>query len=247
MNILLTNDDGYKSKIFNLLRERLKYLGHNVYCFTPHKNCSGISYAFSVNNTLSLTKLESDYTIVEGTPIECIHIGVEYLKNNNINLDLVISGPNNGLNYGSTINYSGTVSAALEAQLYNLKSMSISINNNIREDEYVSTVNIIGDIIEDNYIIMNYYTTINLNFFCGNPSKIINENTDVNFKFRLLNAKFDIANHCKVSLHYSNSTDDIFSNSLMVGSISRKHGYINNSFLKRMKWGISQLNLNNTV
>jgi len=60
-----------------------------------------------------------------GTPADCIYLGIrEILKEKP---DLILSGINAGANLGNDIHYSGTVAAAREAALLNIKSYAFSL------------------------------------------------------------------------------------------------------------------------
>lgn len=59
-----------------------------------------------------------------GTPADCTQAGLSLLGKN---IDLVILGINRGLNCGTDILYSGTVSAAIEGAIYNVPSIAISM------------------------------------------------------------------------------------------------------------------------
>jgi 5'-nucleotidase len=62
---------------------------------------------------------------VDGTPTDCIHLGVDRLTGGRLPR-LVVSGINRGLNVGDDVTYSGTVAAALEGTLLHVPSLAIS-------------------------------------------------------------------------------------------------------------------------
>ena len=62
---------------------------------------------------------------VAGTPADCARLG---LLLSDQPVDYVFSGINNGLNAGTAVYYSGTVSAAREARMCNRKAMAVSID-----------------------------------------------------------------------------------------------------------------------
>lgn len=128
MNILLTNDDGYLSSGLMLLTEKLSALGHNVYVVAPDGNRSACSHSVNFYKKLLIQKLDSycgavDAYICEGSPVDCVKYAVSCL---NIKFDLLVSGPNNGDNYGDSAMYSGTIAAAEEGVACGIKSIAIS-------------------------------------------------------------------------------------------------------------------------
>jgi len=62
-----------------------------------------------------------------GTPADCIYLGVHHLLETKP--DLILSGVNRGANLGTDVFYSGTVAAAREGALMNIKSYAFSLVN----------------------------------------------------------------------------------------------------------------------
>ncbi len=132
MNILLTNDDGYKSVGFEQLCQGLSNIeGVKVYVVAPNTQKSGYSHAIEFHKAVLFEKLDSYFGataayISEGTPANCTNFG---LNNIDVDIDFVISGPNAGPNYGYDILYSGTVGGAEEAAVKGVKGMAVSLNS----------------------------------------------------------------------------------------------------------------------
>ena len=128
MNILLTNDDGYESGGLMLLTESLSSRGHNVYVVAPDGQRSAFSHSVNLYKQLTIRKLDS-YCGAKvayassGTPADCVKFGVCELG---VRFDALVSGPNNGENYGFAVIYSGTVAAAEEGVMQNIKSIALS-------------------------------------------------------------------------------------------------------------------------
>lgn len=128
MKILLTNDDGYQSAGLALLCEKLSSLGHEVYVVAPSGQRSAFSHAVNFHKDLEIAPLthycgaKQAFTC-SGTPVDCIKFAVSELK---VQFDLLISGPNNGENYGECVLYSGTVGAAEEGAQNGIKSVALS-------------------------------------------------------------------------------------------------------------------------
>jgi 5'-nucleotidase len=122
--ILITNDDGIHSPGITALQDALSPLGR-VVVVAPDRDNSAISHALTMNRPLRLTKLEEDIYTIDGTPTDCVSIGLSKVLDRPP--DLLVSGINNGPNIGDDITYSGTVSAAIEGTMYSVASMAVSL------------------------------------------------------------------------------------------------------------------------
>ena len=112
MNILLSNDDGFLAPGINRLREALAKVAH-VITVAPDQDCSGASNSLTLRNPLRLTTHGEQFFSVNGTPTDCVHLGLGLYVNEP---DIVISGINAGANLGDDVLYSGTVAAAMEGR-----------------------------------------------------------------------------------------------------------------------------------
>ncbi len=132
MRLLLTNDDGISAKgIYTLAKELEK--NHEVIIVAPYNEKSACGHSITLTRPLIVreTKLEglkSRAFSVDGTPADCVKIAINKLLDDKI--DMVVSGINKGLNLGTDVLYSGTVSAAIEAAIYKIPSMAISMEVN---------------------------------------------------------------------------------------------------------------------
>ena len=91
----------------------------------PDREQSASGHALTIHRPLRLRQLTADTYTVDGTPTDCVHLGVHSLLKDNPP-DLVISGINFGLNLGDDVTYSGTVSATFEGALLGLPSIAFS-------------------------------------------------------------------------------------------------------------------------
>lgn len=127
-DILLTNDDGYKSAGFlPLLKELSKEF--SVVVVAPTKEKSWIGKAITTKEGLKLKKVKLDgfdiFTI-NGTPADCVQIGLYNLLDSFPKM--VVSGINQGTNVGhARILSSGTIGAAMEASIEGVKSIASSL------------------------------------------------------------------------------------------------------------------------
>ena len=128
MKILLTNDDGVHALGIYALAKVLEK-EHDVIIVAPSEQKSASSHAITIRNPLymgetQLDGIKSKAYWVKGTPADCVKLFFE--KINNEKIDFVISGINDGYNLGTDVLYSGTVSAAIEANIYNIPSIAVS-------------------------------------------------------------------------------------------------------------------------
>lgn len=121
---LVTNDDGVFSEGITLLASALRNLG-DVVVVAPDREQSASGHSLTIHRPLRMRQLSADTYTVDGTPTDCVHLGVHsLLKDNPPNL--VVSGINFGLNLGDDVTYSGTVSATFEGTLLGLPAVAFS-------------------------------------------------------------------------------------------------------------------------
>jgi 5'-nucleotidase len=122
--ILITNDDGIHSPGIQALRDALTELG-NIIVVAPDSDNSAVSHSLTMNRPLKVHKLEKNIYTLNGTPTDCVALGLKKILTKQP--DLLVSGINAGANLGDDISYSGTVSAAIEATMYGIPSMAVSV------------------------------------------------------------------------------------------------------------------------
>ena len=168
MRILIVNDDGYTSPGIRLLASALSN-EHEVMVVAPIKCNSGMAHAMTFNKNIYLKKInieENKYGCysLTGTPADCVKLGTELMTSNPP--DIIISGINNEPNIGTTLVYSGTAHAAMEASVLGYKSISLSSNPTCDEDfEYV--VNYFKEHLELYLSLCSNEYTLNVNI--NNP------------------------------------------------------------------------------
>ena len=152
MNILITNDDGiYADGIIELAKAISKIA--NVYVVAPESQRSATGHAITIHNPIMVHKIDMGENIksyaISGTPADCVKVGIEGLFKD-INIDLVLSGINNGSNLGTDVIYSGTVSAALEGFILNKPSIAISYDEvNVKREIYKDASKYVVNLIEN--------------------------------------------------------------------------------------------------
>lgn len=124
MNILLANDDGVNARGLSVLAARLAQCA-KVTVIAPERNHSGASNALSLMQPLRLEQLQNGFYAVNGTPSDCVHLGINQLLDDDP--ALVVSGINHGANLGDDVIYSGTVAAATEGRYMGLPAIAVSL------------------------------------------------------------------------------------------------------------------------
>jgi len=124
MNILLTNDDGYKASGINQLFKTL-CTEHKVFLIAPKDNCSGMSAAISLRKEIKVEEISDNIFSVSGTPADCSYLGLLSVIPEPI--DMIVSGINLGANLGEDIFYSGTVGAAIAGRRLNYAPVAFSV------------------------------------------------------------------------------------------------------------------------
>jgi 5'-nucleotidase len=91
----------------------------------PDREQSASAHALTLRIPLRVYQAGEDRWRVEGTPTDCVHLGIFNLTGRR-DPDLVLSGINRGLNVGDDVTYSGTVAGALEAALLGVPALAVS-------------------------------------------------------------------------------------------------------------------------
>lgn len=129
MYLLLTNDDGIQSAGLLALKRALEH-DHEVVVLAPDRNWSASGHSRKLHEPLTVRTLAledgSTVTVSDGTPSDCVALALMGLVPGRP--DLVVSGINRGPNVGSDVTYSGTVAAAMEAVLFGVPGVAISLD-----------------------------------------------------------------------------------------------------------------------
>ena len=123
--ILISNDDGINAPGIRVLVEVARQFSDDVWIVAPEINNSGAGHSLTLNRPLRTRHLDDRTFAVDGTPTDCVMIAVHHLLKDRAP-DLVLSGVNYGANVAEDVTYSGTVAAAMEATLLNIKSIAFS-------------------------------------------------------------------------------------------------------------------------
>ncbi len=134
-HILLTNDDGIEAPGLRALLRTLKPLGR-VSVFAPDHNWSAAGHTKTMHKPLRVTSCDLDdgvaaYTST-GAPSDCVALALLGILEDEP--DLVVSGVNQGANLGHDVTYSGTVAAAMEAVIFGLPALAVSLDSHESHD-----------------------------------------------------------------------------------------------------------------
>ncbi len=129
MHILVTNDDGVWAPGILALAQEMRKLGR-VTVFAPDHNWSVSGHVKTLDRPLRVREtLLADNSAAftsDGAPSDCVALALLGLIDST---DLVISGINPNANISHDVTYSGTVTAAMEAVISNVKGIAVSLNS----------------------------------------------------------------------------------------------------------------------
>jgi 5'-nucleotidase len=127
MRILISNDDGiYSPGLAALARMAAKF--GDVRVVAPDVEQSSKSHSITSSRPLRMRRTyvpqltEFEAYRVDGTPADCVALGIFTWSN----VDLVLSGVNLGPNIGNGIWHSGTLAAAKQAALHGRRGIAFS-------------------------------------------------------------------------------------------------------------------------
>jgi len=129
MHILVTNDDGVLAPGLLALVQELRTIG-KVSVVAPDHNWSASGHVKTLRRPLRVKEvLLADGTSAmacDGAPSDCVALPVLGLLSEPI--EMVVSGINPNANLGHDVTYSGTVTAAMEAAIWNLPGIAVSLD-----------------------------------------------------------------------------------------------------------------------
>ena len=132
MNILLTNDDGILAEGITALAKALSAVA-KVYLVAPRDQKSACGHGITISRYMTAEEMNLPYAAgaiaVDGTPADCVKLGLYMLEKSGVSIDKVVSGANHGPNLGTDTIYSGTVSAAVEGAMNEIPSIAVSIGS----------------------------------------------------------------------------------------------------------------------
>jgi 5'-nucleotidase len=124
MRLLLANDDGIYSPGLAALAESASAFGA-IHIVAPDVEQSSMGHAITHSRPIFIKRTpirEWDAHRVNGTPADCVALGLDLFDH----VDAVLSGINLGPNLGNGIWHSGTLAAAKQAALLGCRGIALS-------------------------------------------------------------------------------------------------------------------------
>lgn len=125
MRLLLSNDDGIQSPGLAILAKVAQRFG-DVHVVAPETEQSSASHSISSSKPLKFMPAPpiegAEAHRVNGTPADCVALGMHH----HADIDVVLSGVNNGANMGNGLWHSGTLAAAHQAALLGARGIALS-------------------------------------------------------------------------------------------------------------------------
>ncbi len=129
-HILVTNDDGVAAPGLLALAKEMKKLGE-ITILAPDRNWSASGHVKTMHRPLRVkeVQLEDGITALasDGAPSDCVALARLGLVEKKI--DVVVSGINPNANIGHDVTYSGTVTAAMEAVIWGIPGLAVSLDS----------------------------------------------------------------------------------------------------------------------
>jgi 5'-nucleotidase len=139
--ILVTNDDGYFSEGLAAMAGALEAIGE-VFVVAPASEQSATAHSLTLSRPLRARKISERRYSVDGTPTDSVTLALTKILPERP--DIVVSGINHGANLGDDVTYSGTVAGALEASVFKLPGIAVSLN--AREGDFTHAANFAADL-----------------------------------------------------------------------------------------------------
>jgi len=134
VRVLVTNDDGVESPGLHALATALRTAGHDVFVVAPSGERSGSGAAIGrLHRAGPIAWRQVEWPDLPGVPVHAVDVppaAAVYagcLGAFGDRPDVVASGVNPGLNYGHLVIHSGTVGAAMTAQVLGISGVAVSI------------------------------------------------------------------------------------------------------------------------
>ena len=129
MHILVTNDDGVSAPGLLALAQAMRKMG-KVSVLAPDHNWSGSGHVKTLDRPLRAkpyVMADGEMALAsDGAPSDCVALGLMGVLEEPV--DLVVSGINPSPNVGHDLTYSGTVTAAMEASIFGVRGIAVSVD-----------------------------------------------------------------------------------------------------------------------
>lgn len=178
MHILVTNDDGVTAPGLIALAQELRK-SYKVTILAPDKNWSASGHVKTMHRPLRVKEvLLPDGTIAlasDGAPSDCVALAMLGLIPEKINI--VVSGINPNANIGHDVTYSGTVTAAMEASIWGIPGVAVSLDspdNHLGDIDYGPAARVAGKVVGkvfENQMPSNTVLNVNVPYLEDNAIK----------------------------------------------------------------------------
>jgi 5'-nucleotidase len=139
--ILVTNDDGYFSEGLIALTAALKMIG-DVTVVAPASEQSATAHSLTLTRPLRVRRIDERHYSIDGTPTDCVTLALTKIMDERP--EIVVSGINHGANLGDDVTYSGTVAGALEASIFKLPGIAVSLTS--RDGDFTAAAKFAADL-----------------------------------------------------------------------------------------------------
>src|SRR5262249_31201892 len=139
--IFVTNEDGYFAEGIVALTGALEAVGE-VTVVAPASEQSATAHSLTLTRPLRARQISERRYTVDGTPTDCVLLALTKILPERP--DIVVSGINHGAKLGDDVTYSGTVAGALEASVFKLPGIAISLT--AREGDFTHAANFAADL-----------------------------------------------------------------------------------------------------
>jgi len=130
VHILVTNDDGITAPGLFALAKELRKFG-KVSILAPDRNWSASGHVKTMHRPLRVKEIflsdGQEALTADGAPSDCVALALLGILPEKI--DVVVSGINPNANIGYDVTYSGTVTAAMEAAIWGIPGLAISLDS----------------------------------------------------------------------------------------------------------------------
>lgn len=163
MKILVTNDDGIYSPGLSCLARVASAYGE-VIVMAPDVEQSSMGQAITSGKPITYKKSPIHFEgikayRVNGTPADCVALGAHLFDE----IDVVLSGINIGSNLGNSAWHSGTLSAARQAVLFNIRGIALSVSIGETETDFEALEPFVADALKE-VIHEHERKLLNINF-----------------------------------------------------------------------------------
>jgi 5'-nucleotidase len=146
MRILLANDDGIYSPGLHALAECARRFGE-VRVYAPDVEQSSMGHAITHSRPLTVKRTpfaQLEAWRVNGTPADCVALGLNAWGG----VDIVLSGINMGPNLGNSAWHSGTLAAARQAALLGCRGIALSTPTGEAEPDFARLEPYVARVLE---------------------------------------------------------------------------------------------------